>query len=132
MDQNGVRCSEMVQDVQANIAEEEKRRANDPERAMDRVMNQSQTMSGTFDAAIRTLTDDRGDAYGHPLDNFADVAAGWDILAQRCADPEVRVALCLAWLKLCRIAASPDHQDSINDLAGYARTIAMIHDKRRS
>ena len=120
----------MVQNFQANIAGQTKKKLDDdPERAMDRAMN-APSMAAAFDVALRTLTDERGDAYGHPLDNFADVAVGWDILTRRCTDPEVRVALCLAWLKLCRIAATPDHQDSINDLAGYARTIAMIHDEK--
>jgi hypothetical protein len=82
-----------------------------------------------FDAALVGLTDERGSVYGHPLDDFANVEAASAVLAQ-CADPEVRHALRMIWLKVCRLVATPDHADSLHDIAGYARCIAMIHDER--
>jgi hypothetical protein len=33
-------------------------------------------------------------------------------------------------VKMARLCTTPDHLDSLIDIAGYARTIAMIHDER--
>jgi len=42
-----------------------------------------------------------------------------------------RVALGLIWLKMCRLIETPDHKDTIDDIAGYAETIHMIHAERK-
>lgn len=82
---------------------------------------------GVIDVA--KLTTERGRAYGHPLDDFKRVSAGKDVLAA-CPDPEVRHALEMIWVKMCRLVITPDHADSIDDIAGYAETIHMIHAER--
>lgn len=76
------------------------------------------------------LTAERGKVYGHPLDNFADVTWGKEVLS-KCKDDEVRHALEMIWLKMCRLVHTPDHKDSIDDIAGYAEVIHMIHAERK-
>ena len=45
-------------------------------------------------------------------------------------DPLVRNALRMIGVKMARLVQSPDHLDSVIDIAGYARTIAMINDRK--
>jgi len=82
-----------------------------------------------FDAAVQTITKERGDAYGHPVDDF-DIAAQIKRALRPCKDPVVRHALEMIGVKMARLCTSPDHLDSLIDIAGYARTITMIHDER--
>ena len=85
-------------------------------------------------AAMMTNTQElvagKGKVYGHPLKNFHNIAWGWNAL-EKCKDDEVRVALGLIWLKMCRLIETPDHKDTIDDIAGYAETIHMIHAERK-
>ena len=85
----------------------------------------------TFDAALRgaALTTERGATYGHPLDNFRRIAALHEVIRE-CPDPEVRHALEQIAVKIARLVQTPMHVDSVVDIAGYARTIAMIYDER--
>ena len=82
-----------------------------------------------FDQRAATITQDRGQDYGHPLDDFRRVAMIKAAVAD-CPDVEVRHALEMIGVKMARLCTSPDHLDSIVDIAGYARTIAMIVDER--
>lgn len=88
-------------------------------------------MSATeqFDAAIATVTQERGAVYGHPADDFAKVA-GMAEGIKDCPDPLVKHALYMMLVKVARLAQTPNHIDSAIDLAGYARTIAMIIDRQ--
>jgi hypothetical protein len=89
-------------------------------------------MSATeqFDTALAGLVNrERGSVYGHPLDNFRRIAALQATTAE-CRDPEIRVALDNICVKLARLIETPSHIDSAIDVAGYARTIVMILDKR--
>jgi hypothetical protein len=82
-----------------------------------------------FDTAVKTITKERGEAYGHPLDDFQ-IAADIKAALKSCKDPVVRHALAMIGVKMARLCTTPDHLDSLIDIAGYARTIAMIHDER--
>ena len=70
--------------------------------------------------AAEIVSRDRQDTYGHPAEDFARTAAlwraefGWDV------KPE-DVAIAMALVKLSRLRASPGHQDSVVDWAGYAQ-----------
>jgi hypothetical protein len=85
-------------------------------------------------AAITTNTQElvaeKGKVYGHPLDNFRDAQWGSAVI-DKCKDDEVRFALGMIWLKICRLVETPDHKDTIDDIAGYAETIHMIHAERK-
>lgn len=78
----------------------------------------------------KKLVMDRGKHYGHPLDNFQDIHAAKAVIA-KCEDVAVRHALEMIWLKITRLVETPDHQDSIDDIKGYAETINMIHAERK-
>ena len=83
----------------------------------------------TFDAAIQTVTQQRGEIYGPPSVDF-DRAARLKAVVVECKDPQIKHALEMICVKLARLIQSPDHLDSAIDVAGYARTIAMILDER--
>lgn len=90
---------------------------------------ESNRSAATTDVA-KQLTAERGKLYGHPLDSFSNIAFGSEVVSQ-CKDPEVRVALDMIWIKICRLIETPDHADSIDDIKGYAETINMIHAERK-
>ena len=87
--------------------------------------------AAAFDAAIQTVTKIRGETYGHPLNDF-ELAHRLKEPLRACRDPVVRHALEMICVKMARITHAPDnvHLDSVIDIAGYARTIAMIWDER--
>ena len=83
-----------------------------------------------FDAALETITQVRGEAYGHPHDTFDKIAV-LQVMVVQCPDPRVRHALEMICVKLVRLCQDPTaaNIDNVIDMAGYARTIAMIWDK---
>lgn len=82
-----------------------------------------------FDLALKVVNDERGSAYGHPFDNFWDLAM-MQAPIQRCADPRLRQALYMIASKLSRLIENPEHLDSWIDVAGYARTAVMVIDRQ--
>lgn len=83
-----------------------------PTRTMDRF--------DLLDAAKETVSG-RADEYGTPWQNHERIAVMWTAILGVEVEPE-QVALCMAALKIARLAANRDHQDSWVDLAGYAAT----------
>jgi hypothetical protein len=81
-----------------------------------------------FDAAMKTVTQERGAVYGHPLDDFRRANA-LTLVAAECRHPAVRHALQMICVKLARLIETPDHVDSVIDIAGYARCILMALDE---
>ena len=79
-----------------------------------------------FDAALARVTQDRGQHYGHPRDNFRRSDALKRIV-QECSDPLARNALSMICEKIARLIQSPHHTDSWIDIAGYARTGVMCY-----
>ena len=88
------------------------------------------TLTEAFDEAIKSVTQERGVDYDHPFDNFRR-AHIIKLAVQDCPNPEVKHALEMIGVKLARLSYTPDHLDSIIDIAGYARTIVMILDKQK-
>ena len=70
------------------------------------------------------VVDKRRDQYGEPEDLFANVAVRWSQVLGVRVTP-VQVALCLADLKMARLAHDPKHLDSLIDVAGY---VACAHE----
>lgn len=67
-----------------------------------------------------TLIDgDRAKDYGDAATSFSRVACIWSGILGMDVTPE-QVAMCLAGLKLSRLAHSPNHRDSWVDICGYA------------
>lgn len=81
-----------------------------------------------FDKAIRDVTIDRGGVYGHPVDDFQFAHEIKEAVCL-CPHPQVRHALEMIGVKMARLVTTPDHIDSVIDIAGYARTIVMILDE---
>ena len=80
--------------------------------------------------AQRITSADRQDDYGHPADDFARTALMWTgILASKlCAGVNITamdVPLCMIAIKLAR-QSHRHRRDNLVDIAGYARTAAMV------
>lgn len=83
-----------------------------------------------YDAAIRSVNEDRGKTYGHPSENFARIAALTAALP-RYHDVRFDHIATMICVKLARLAQDPTHLDALIDIAGYARTWVMILDKEQ-
>lgn len=73
--------------------------------------------------------------YGNKLQNFAQTAMIWQgILAHKLQPGQTitpeDVGLLMIGLKMSRLAKTPDHQDSILDIAGYAGCIDILQAER--
>jgi hypothetical protein len=86
------------------------------------------TKTYDFDKAIRSITQERGVDYGHPKDDFTIAQAIKEAVAS-CPNVAVRHAMEMIGVKMARLCTSPDHVDTIIDIAGYARTMVMILDR---
>ena len=83
-----------------------------------------------LDEAKRITASDRHEDYGHPSQDFARTAQMWTgILTPRLREGErimpMDVPLCMIAVKLAR-QAHRHKRDNLVDIAGYARTAAMI------
>lgn len=81
-----------------------------------------------YDQAIATVNDKRGATYGHPSTNFDRIARMAEQIAS-CRHPLVRHALYMILVNVARLVESPEYADGPIDIAGYARTIAMVLDR---
>lgn len=84
----------------------------------------------SFDRQIQTITQRRGDVYGHPADDFWKASALMEHF-DNVDSVELRHALRMICVKLARLSNSPTHLDSYVDIAGYARTAVMVIEKLR-
>lgn len=87
---------------------------------------------------IAALTTERGRHYGHPADHFATTTAlmaTWRAHRQRAAAGQsypprmqqgIEHAVYMILDKLSRLAQTPDHADSWDDVQGYARCAQAI------
>jgi hypothetical protein len=80
--------------------------------------------------ARRLTSGTRHSDYGHPRDDFARTAQMWTgVLAEKlrpgCAVTAMDVPLCMVAVKLAR-QAHRHKRDNLVDIAGYARTAAMV------
>ena len=71
---------------------------------------------------------DRGEDYGHPLDDFRRTAHMWEAILGVQVFPE-QVALCMVCVKISR-ECNKHQLDNLSDGAGYFGTIEMIKDER--
>ena len=76
---------------------------------------------------------ERQNDYGNTLVNFAQIAAFWNAhLALKLSQPITPedVAMMMLNLKQARLSKSPDHADSILDVAGYAGCYDKLRNER--
>lgn len=83
-----------------------------------------------LDEAEEIVNGARQAAYGHPIDDFTKTAKLWsglfgvDITAEQ-------VALGMMAVKMSRLLNTPNHRDSMVDIAGYAKTYQMVVQERK-
>ena len=73
---------------------------------------------------------DRQGVYGHPLDDFRRVGEMTKPILESNIDPALKHALYMIQVKISRLLTTPDHIDSVVDIAGYANTYAMALEKK--
>lgn len=102
-----------------------------PVRVHPRIKFAEASRVGQFDMKLRTLNEERGSVYGHPLDDFT-IALAIKRAVRGCTNEPIRHCLEMIGVKMARlVSGSPTHQDSIEDIAGYARCMAMIIDEQQ-
>lgn len=79
--------------------------------------------------AQRLVYGDRGETYGHPLDDFARTASMWAAILDAPVSAE-QVALCMMALKISRQTYQPK-RDNVTDIAGYAECLQRIVEERK-
>lgn len=62
--------------------------------------------------------------YGDPTTNLRRIAVGWSEIVGHEVTAE-RVAMCMIWVKLSRLAHAYK-RDSVIDIAGYARCLEIV------
>ena len=71
------------------------------------------------------IIQERGVSYGSASDNLRDIASLWTVLLGVKVTAQ-QVASCMIAVKQARLKTTPDHRDSILDIAGYAATMAEV------
>jgi len=84
---------------------------------------------GILQEADKLTNSDRQSVYGHPSDDFAKVSAMTAPIVASKVDPRLKHALYMMQVKIARLLNTPNHIDSVIDIAGYANTYAMILEK---
>lgn len=85
----------------------------------------AQVTETVLEEAARVTSEERERDYGHPLRNHERIADIWSVILGIRVSPS-QVALCMAGTKIARLIETPDHRDSVVDLAGYARSYERI------
>jgi hypothetical protein len=75
------------------------------------------------------INGDRARDYGSTLENFGRIADMWSVILGVKVTPEQHV-LCMLAVKMARLCHSPQHMDSIVDIAGYAGTYEKLLKER--
>ena len=82
-----------------------------------------------LEEAQKLTTQDRQSVYGHPADDFKKVAVMTQPILDSNIDPRLKHNLYMIQVKIARLLNTPDHIDSVIDIAGYANTYGMILDR---
>lgn len=92
---------------------------------------------GILSEAEALVNGQRQADYGDKLQNFSQIAMLWQgYLAMKlrpvCAITPEDVSMMMILVKMARLAKSPDHEDSLVDIAGYARCMDMLQQERKN
>lgn len=83
-----------------------------------------------LDEANRLVSGDRQNDYGHPADDFERIARLYAPILEADIDPALKHALLMIQVKISRLLNTPDHIDSVIDIAGYAKCYGMILERK--
>jgi len=89
-------------------------------------MNKNQLLD-----ACKVALNSRGQHYGKVLENHNRIAKIWSLIIGSEITEE-QVALMMVGLKVARLIETPDHQDSILDIAGYAAVMSECIEEKKS
>jgi hypothetical protein len=78
--------------------------------------------------AQRLVYGDRGEAYGHPLDDYSRTAEIWSAILGHTVTAEQAI-LCMIGVKLSRECHAPK-RDNMVDAAGYAECLLRVRSER--
>ena len=81
--------------------------------------------------ACKVALNSRGQHYGKVLENHNRIAKIWSIILGLDITEE-QVALMMVGLKVARLIETPDHQDSILDIAGYAAVMSECVEEKKT
>lgn len=79
-----------------------------------------------LDEANKLTSEDRQKVYGHPINDFTKVTTMAQPILDSEIDPRLKHALYMIQVKVARLLNTPDHIDSVVDIAGYAKTYGMV------
>lgn len=77
--------------------------------------------------AQRIIHGQRNKDYGHPRENFKNIADLWAAYLGWEINP-MDVALMMVLMKVARLETGNYHRDSVTDIAGYAGTIERLQE----
>ncbi|QBP30536.1 hypothetical protein SEA_CHARM_55 [Mycobacterium phage Charm] len=81
-----------------------------------------------LEEAQRLIHGDRNKNYGHPRDNFSDIAALFSGYLERPIS-DIDVANLMILVKVARVKDAGYHRDSFTDIAGYAGCVERIYEE---
>lgn len=96
--------------------------------SIDRRILNTTTRDEVLERAGELINGDRADDYGDAAENFGRIAELWSATLGNEVTPE-QVALCMAQVKISRLAHTTSHIDSWVDLIGYAALGAELADR---
>lgn len=73
----------------------------------------------------------RRNVYGHPLDDYTRTAQLFSGILGTDVTAEQAILMMIA-VKVSRLTNSPDHRDSIIDVAGYAECLDLVREERKN
>jgi hypothetical protein len=81
-------------------------------------------MSDGYDLLVNAAKTvrERGKVYGSMHTNMLRTAQMWSAILGYTITP-AQVAMCMIALKMARLTQTPDHEDSVVDIAGYAAVL---------
>ena len=86
------------------------------------------TTEKLFNEVVSTIQD-RGAVYGHPYINHKRIADLWTAYLDYPIQPH-QAALCMALVKVARLAETASHEDSVKDLLAYVALSKTIYDSQ--